>query len=528
MDEELQTEATSGGISNPCSVHQRRAATRRPAAGTNGSATKDALMQHGFERLSTGIAGRDDVLCGGLIPGRAYLARGGPGTGKTILGLHFLAAGARRRERTLFITMDESEERIRHNAAALGFDLAGVIFLDLSPTSEFFAKMETYDIFSPAEVEREPITQQIIQQVEQIQPRRVFLEAMTQFRYLTADAFQYHKQALSFLRFLVDQGATVLLSSEGSQTAPDDDLQFVSDGIIHLNGTPDARTLTVVKFRGSDFQTGAHAMRLGGRGMTVFPRLLPDRYRREYEPETVSSGVVELDELLHGGLERGTVTFITGPNGVGKTTVGLHFMKEAAARGERSVLYAFEEDLATLTRRSESIHIPVRQMVERGALALVQVEPWSYMPDEFAALIREEVERRRARVVMIDSISGYRLCMRGGQNMEETLYTLAKYLANMGVLALFIHEVESVTGEFRATDLGVSYMADNLVFLRYFEMRGELRKAIGVLKKRVSLFQPSLRELQITPEGLKVGRPLAGLRGILSHTPEFQGSLDAL
>ncbi len=473
-----------------------------------------------FRRLSSGVAGLDEVLCGGFIPGRAYLVRGGPGTGKTILGLHFLSAGAADGERALFITMDEPEAHIRRNAKALGFDLTGVTFLDLSPTSEFFAKMETYDIFSPAEVEREPITQKIIQQVEKLKPQRVFLEAMTQFRYLTADAFQYHKQALSFLRFLLDQGATVLLSSEGSQSAPDDDLQFVSDGILHLNGTPDNRNFTVVKFRGSDFHSGAQSMRLGNHGMAVFPRLLPERHHRAFAHELISSGVPELDKILHGGLERGTITIISGPSGVGKTTLGLQFMNEAAQRGERSVVYSFEEDRSVLVQRSEAIAIPVRAMEERGALSIVQVEPLLYTPEEFAKLVRQEVEKKKARIVMLDSISGYRLCMRG-ENLESHLYALGKYLKNMGVTALFINEAEAITGEFRGTELGISYMADNILFLRYWEMDGALHKAIGVLKKRMSSFEPSLRELQITPAGLRVGQPLTRLRGILSGAPEW-------
>src|SRR4028118_2236298 len=145
------------------------------------------------DRLSTGVPGFDEVLHGGFIPGRAYLVRGQSGTGKTTLGLHFLKAGAEAGKKSLYITLGESAEQIRTNADALGFDLKGITFLDLSPSSQFFTEIQTYDIFSPAEVEREPTTQRIIEQVETLKPQRIFLDAMTQFRYLSPAAFPVRK-----------------------------------------------------------------------------------------------------------------------------------------------------------------------------------------------------------------------------------------------------------------------------------------------------------------------------------------------
>ena len=472
------------------------------------------------DRLSTGIPGFDEILHGGLIPGRAYLVRGQPGTGKTILGLHFLSSGVEAGEKSLYITLGEPAEQIRTNAEVLGFDPKGIAFLDLSPSSQFFTEIQTYDIFSPAEVEREPTTQRIIEQVEVLKPQRIFLDAMTQFRYLSPDAFQFRKQVLSFLRFLREQGATVLFTSEGSEEAPDNDLQFMSDGVIHLTFSSEERSVSVSKFRGSDFRSGDHSMRLTQTGMEVFPHLMPEVYRQEFALEVLSSGVPELDELLHGGFERSTITIISGPSGVGKSTLGLQFMKEAAGRGERSVIYAFEERKETLLHRCEGINIPVYAMKERGTLSVVQIEPLHYTPDEFANLVRYEVEQQKARIVMIDSISGYRLSVRGNELVIH-IHALCKYLQNMGVAVLLINEVETITGDFRATEIGISYIADNLVFLRYLEMEGELRKAIGVLKKRMTDFEKTLREFEITRYGIKVGKPLTNLRGILRGTPDW-------
>lgn len=466
-------------------------------------------------RVLTGVRGLDEVIDGGLIPQRAYLVRGGPGSGKTTLGLHFLTDGTARGEQSLFITLGEPEDELRANAEALGFDLGHVHFLDLSPNAAFFTEIQTYDIFSPAEVEREPVTQQILEQIERIRPQRVFVDAMTQFRYLSTDAFQFRKQVLSLLRFLVEQGATILFTSEGSSSAPDDDLQFMADGVINLQSSGGNRTISVSKLRGSDYRSGAHSMRLTERGMEVFPRLLPDQHAQQYRLETLSSGVPEIDELLHGGLERGTITMISGPTGVGKTTLGVQFMKEAAGRGERSVVYTFEEPQETLVRRCESLNIPVRAMIERGTLSVVPVEPLHFTPDEFARVVRREVEERQAGIVMIDSVSGYRVSLRGEEPVTH-LHALSKYMQNMGVAVLLINEVTTIAGEFLVSDIGASYLADNIIFLRYLELSGEIHKVIGVLKKRLSSFERTLREIETTQYGIKVGRPLTNLQGILA------------
>ncbi|HEY0754426.1 MAG TPA: ATPase domain-containing protein [Ktedonobacteraceae bacterium] len=477
--------------------------------------SSNGYLPRELARISTGIAGLDEILCGGLVANRAYLLRGGPGCGKTTLGMHFLCAGAVKGESCLFITLGEPERELRENAEALGFDLTNIHFLDLSPNATFFTEMQSYDIFSPAEVEREPITQQILDQISTIHPQRVFLDAMTQFRFLATDDFQFRKQVLSFLRFLVEHQSTVFFTSEGSEANPDDDLQFMSDGVIHLRFAPQGRTLSVSKFRGSDFQSGAHAIRLTNRGMEIFPHLLPEKHTQVFTKEIISSGVPEIDELLHGGLERGTITLFTGPTGVGKTTLGLQFMKEAAGRGERSVVYTFEEAQETLVRRCESVNIPVRSMTQRGTLSVTSIEPLHFSPDEFARLVRSEVEERQAQIVMIDSIAGYQVSLHG-EDAVTHLHALCKYLQNMGIAVLLINETASITGDFQVSDLAISYLSDNIVFLRYLELAGEIRKTIGVLKKRLSSFERTMREIEITRYGIKVGKPLTGLQGILT------------
>lgn len=471
-------------------------------------------------RLSTGIIGLDEILMGGFVPGQSYLVRGGPGCGKTTLGMHFLAQGQNQGEKSLLITLGESEAQLRRNGTTLGFNLETIPILDLSPNSQFFTQMQSYDIFSPAEVERDPITQQIIDKITSLHPQRVFIDSMTQFRYLSSDPFLFRRQVVAFLRFLQEQGATTLFITEASPEAPDHDLQFIADGVINLEVIDEERKLRVNKFRSSSFLSGSHAMRLTNQGLQVFPRIIPEQIQKPFELDIISSGVPELDELLAGGLERSTITIISGPSGVGKTTLGIQFMKEAAGRGERSLICCFEEDPETLLRRCESINIPVRQMVQQRKLSILAVEPLLYTPDELANLIRQEVEKHDTKIVMIDSISGYRLSFRQTQLVSH-LHALCRYLKNMGVATLLINEIGTITGDFRVTELGISYLADNIIFLRYLEVKGQLSKAIGVLKKRLSDFEKNLRELEITRYGIKVGKPLNNLRGILSGTPVF-------
>lgn len=472
------------------------------------------------DRLLSGVSGLDEILDGGFIPGRAYMVRGGPGAGKTTLGLHFLSAGAAKSEKGLFITLAEPEAKIRKNAESIGLHLNDIAFLDLSPTEEFFAKEEAYDIFSPAEVERQPMTQKIIAQIEAIQPRRVFLDALTHFRYLATDAFQFRKLALSFLYFLIDRQTTVLFSSEGSLSAPDDDLQFISDGIIELSFSTEERILEVTKMRASSFQRGQHSMQLSATGMAVFPRLMPQAVAWHPEVEMISCGLPEMDQLLKGGLEQGTITVISGPSGVGKTTLGMQIMNTAAAQGDHPLIYTFDEEVEIILRRCDATSISARAMMERGALSLEKVEPLQFTPDQFAHLVRGQVQKHKSRLVMIDSISAYQLALRG-RDLITQLHSLCKYLQGMGVSVILIAEFEAITGQFQATDFNISYLADNIIFLRYLELKGEMRKAIGVLKKRLSDFEKTLCWFEITSAGIKIGKPLLELRGILSGIPEW-------
>ena len=472
-----------------------------------------------FTKIPAGVAGLDNILSGGLIPHKSYLIKGGPGTGKSTFGFHFLQQGLTDGEEVLYITFGEAKKNIIGNAAQLGIDLSGAHFLDLTPGEQLSRESNSYSVFSPSEVELQPIMDSIVEAIEQHRPTRVFLDSITMLKSLNQDPFQRRNTTLSLIQFICSRDATLLLTSEASEQSPDIEAAFWVDGIIHTKYHSDWRKVRISKYRGSDFSGGDHAFKIKDDGITVYPRLNPGKYERNFQSEPISTGIEEMDKLLHGGIEKGTVTIVSGPTGVGKTNFGIQFAKEAASRGERSAVYTFEESADILIKRSESIGVPVQSMIESGKLSITPVEPLSYSPDEFATLVRRDVEQNDTKIVIIDSVGGYGLSVRE-ENVLERLHALTVYLQNMGVTTLLIHETSNVTGQFKTTSMNASYLADNIIYLRYLELNGELRKAIGVLKKRLSDFERTIRAFDITKDGLKVGEKLSNLHGILTGLPE--------
>ncbi len=474
-------------------------------------------------KVSTGIAGLDEILNGGYISERSYLIQGGPGAGKSTVGYHFLETGNNQGENTLLITLSESSESIKENTSRQNIDLSGTHILDLSPDSDRYKNDENYSVFSPSEIEQEPITQKVRQTVEDHQPSRVVLDSITMLNMLNSDPYQARSMALSFIRFICGSGATLIMLSE--QTDESEDSAYWVDGIIKLSAESDWRNVHVNKFRGSDYLSEKHSYKITGSGIVVYPRLQPNDYKRKFGSEHLSSGIDNLDKMLHGGLERGTTTLLTGPSGVGKTNMGIQFILEAAKKGNRSTIYSFEESEELIVERSEGINVPITKIIEQGNLKIAAIEPLSYSPDEFSKLVRSDVEDNDTRIVMIDSIGGYKLAV-GEKDALSRLHSLCVYLQNMGVTTILVNETRSMFGDFKATEINASYLADNIVFLRYLQKKGELRKSIGVLKKRLSDFEKGGREFKITNKGIIMGKPLKDMLGVLSDIPKYSEGED--
>lgn len=315
------------------------------------------------------------------------------------------------------------------------------------------------------------------------------------------------------------------MTSQAAQDVSDTDLQFLSDAVISLDLMADHQTVDVTKFRGPPVQRGPHSFEITESGITVWPRLQPLDRTTDYPAEKLSSGVPELDQLLEGGLDRGTMTFFSGPTGAGKTTISMQFVQEAASRGKRSLILSFEESRRTLLQRSETLNIPVSEMVEQGKIDIMEVRPREYSVNQLISNVRSAVEDAGVELVLIDGLQGFKQNVRGlGGEATEHLAALGRYLHDAGVTSLVTNEVHDITGEFRVTEDGLSNLADNIVFLRHVEYQGTMQKIIGVLKMRTSDFEDTLRRLDFTEYGISVGDPLEGLHGVLTGTPEFEGT----
>lgn len=471
-------------------------------------------------RVSTGCDGLDTVLSGGLIRGRNTLVRGSPGAGKTIFGLYFLSAGVEAGETSLYVNMGEPQAYVEETADAFDLETDGIQFHNLSPTQEQFAETESYSVFESAEVEQSDFISTLRDTVDEVEPDRVLLDPITEFRHLTSDERQFRTGILGLLDYLKAADATVVLTSQAGGTITDDDLQFLVDSVVTLDVDDQSRVATVSKFRGSSFRRGNHSYKIDGDGLTLWPSLKPDETTYQGSPGTLSSGVPMLDKLLNGGLDHGTTTILSGPTGVGKTTTGIQFLTQAALEDKKSILYQFEESERTLRKRADAVGIPLEKATDSDTLSLVEITPEEYTVGEFEHMIREAVSNG-TDVVMIDGSQGFKQGLRGIEDPTGALLGIGRFLRAAGVSTILINEVHNITGSFKATEERTSNLADNIVFLRHVEYKGEMRKVIGTLKMRTSDFEQSLRELTISGDGIQVGEPLPQLRGILTGTPEW-------
>jgi circadian clock protein KaiC len=262
--------------------------------------------------------------------------------------------------------------------------------------------------------------------------------------------------------------------------------------------------------------------------MQVYPRLVAADSRRSFERRSMSSGVPEFDELLGGGLELGTSTLLMGPAGSGKSTIASQFAASAAKRGEFAAIFIFDEVVNTYLSRAAGVGNDIREMVDRGSISLQQVDPAEMSPGEFAFHVRACVDEHSARVVVIDSINGFLNSMPDENFLTAQLHELLAYLNQQEVITLLILSQHGFLGSNMGTPIDVSYLADNVVLLRYFEAEGAVRRAVSVVKKRTGKHEPTIRELSITSAGLQLGDPLSAFQGVLTGVPTYIGKKGSL
>jgi len=483
-------------------------------------------MHKTVPQISSGIAGLDSLLSGGFVEGRLYLVQGAPGTGKTILGMHFLENGLDAGEDVLFIHGEEAREGVLTNASQLDIDITAANFLDIGPKSDFFTQSQSYDVVDPQDVEENGLVSDIRETIDDLDPDRVFIDPITQFQYLEATEYQYRKRIISFARFLTDRGTTTL-ATKTPEPEFSEQLRSLSNGVVLLEYGDDGRRIRVPKHRAVGQRDGVHGLEIRDDGLNVYPVIRPERGSRSYEPTQLTTGIPAFDTLLGGGLEQGTVTIISGPSGVGKSTTATEFLQQVAESGDGALAYLFEESLSTFSHRSEQFDIPISRLREDGSLVVEPISALERSPEEFSNLVKEQVEEHESKLVVIDGIQGYKNSIKGGGDdveLRRRLHALTEYLTNMNVSVVLLDERHEITGLSQATSTEMSYLADNLVYQQYVEINGDLRRIVGVLKKRVGGFETRPREFTITGDGLTVGEEMTGYHGILTGLPEERAS----
>jgi circadian clock protein KaiC len=480
-------------------------------------------------RLHTGVEGLDGVLDGGIPTGHLYLVEGDPGTGKTTLALQFLLQGLETGEKGMYITLSESKQELEQVAESHGWSLEDISIYEMVPPDEDLSAESQYTVFHPSEVELADTMTAILKQVEEVDPQRVVFDSLSEFRMIARDPLRYRRQILALKRYFAGRCCTVLLLDDRTAEGNTNDLQLqsIAHGVIKMQSLErdfgiKRRRLEVHKLRGSHFREGFHDYTIKTGGIAVYPRLIASEHKPGFERKPVPSGIKELDDLFCGGIDTGTSTLLTGPAGCGKSTIALRYAYSAAQRGEKAVIFTFDESFATLIERAHGLGMDPTGLMESGMLEIQQVDPAELSPGEFVSNIRRLVDEQNLRLVVIDSMNGFLNAMPHEQFLAMQLHELLAYLGQQGIatlLTLAQHGFIGVT----ESPIDVSYLADTVLLFRYFESEGTIRQALSVVKKRSGPHERTIRELILGKGTIKVGEPLAEFEGVLTGSPTFIG-----
>ena len=476
----------------------------------------------------TGVTGLDEIMCGGFAHGRVFLLEGSPGTGKTTVALKFLLTGAEAGERGLYITLSETDQELRESAHSHGWDIADKFdVFELVPPENLLDDEQRQSLLYSSDLELGETTRAIFEAFERCKPDRVVLDSLSEIRLLAQSSLRYRRQILALKHYFSKQGTTVLLLDDLTTEALDKTVHSVAHGVVRLEETapsygPERRRLRVIKYRGRAFRGGYHDFEIGKGGLRVYPRLISGEHHREFTRDTVKSDSPEFDQLLGGGIERGSSTLILGPAGTGKSLLTLTFLVAAARRGEKSAMFVFDEERGLLAQRDKGLGIDIERMVEQGTLFLAQIDAAELSPGAFTQMVRSCVEQHGVQTVIIDSLNGYQAAMPEEQALILHMHELLQYLNRQGATTFLTVAQHGLVGDMKSP-VDVTYLADTVVLLRYFEAVGRVLRAISVIKKRTGSHENTIREYRIGKDGIRLGGPLEDFQGVLKGVPTYVG-----
>lgn len=481
---------------------------------------------------ATGIAGLDDILGGGLQRDRVYLFEGSPGTGKTTAALSWLISGAAAGEKVLYVTLSETEAELRDTAASHGWLLDGVDVFELAPPENLLDESQQQSLLYSSDLELGETTRLILEAVERHRPDRVVIDSLSEIRLLAQGSLRYRRQVLSLKHYFATQGVTVVLLDDLTAEVADKTVHSVAHGVLRLEELApeygaERRRVRVTKYRGRKFRGGFHDFTIKTGGLEVYPRLISSEHRTRFDRTPVASGVVGLDELLGGGIERGTACLVLGPAGAGKSLLALLFAVAAIRRGEKAALFIFDEELGLLFERVRTFGIDLEALRENQDLFVEQVDAAELSPGEFTSRVRDCVNRSGARTVIIDSLNGYQASMPEEHYLLLHIHELLQFLNRQGATTFLTVAQHGLVGEMKSP-VDVTYLADTVLLLRYFEVMGQVRRAISVVKKRAGNHERTIREYNIDRRGITLGDPLIQFQGVLRGVPDFIGDRSGL
>lgn len=487
----------------------------------------DAKLTPVASRCPTGIAGLDNIVRGGLPRDRLYLVLGKPGVGKTTLALQFLLAGVEAGEKSLYITLSETKAELEEVAKSHGWDLGKLALYELSSLEAEIQKESDTTFYSPSEVQLNRTTVALLNEVERVKPMRVVFDSLSELRLMSETQLRYRRQILHFKQFFAGRNCTILALDDGSGLDAEDQMESLAHGVILLTRhVPEygvtRRQIQVKKLRGVNYREGNHDLLMRTGGLVVFPRLVAAEHHHTFAKGSISSGIDSLDELVGGGLDRGTSTIFMGPAGAGKSTLAACFVHAAAKRGEKAIYFAFDETVGTFLIRVTSLGMDFPGHVASKTVVLQQVDPAEISAGELAFSIKESVIKHGVKMVVIDSLNGFMHAMADQRHLTLHLHELLSFLNQQGVATLMVLTQQGTVGQMLAP-VDLTYLADNVIVLRYFEAYGGVRQAISVMKKRSGNHERTIREFAITPQGVLVGAPLKNFRGVLTGVPVMIG-----